>query len=199
MSRQYVRTPPEDRFWPKVHKTDTCWLWKGYVGNHGYGMFTLSTRNPKLAHRLSYQWTVGEIPEGLELDHLCRNRQCVNPAHLEPVLHVINSRRGDTGQYLKRRTHCPKGHPYNEENTYRTKRGGRACRECRNIAVKDWYERKSLEIGRVHKRNWTHCKRGHLFTDENTYRRGGKRACRTCRAEFWNTYVRPKDRVLSEH
>jgi hypothetical protein len=85
------------------------------------------------AHRFAYELLVGPIPEGLELDHLCRNHACVNPAHLEPVIHVENIRRGDTdaqGRCNRDKTHCPAGHPLDEANTYHNPHGWRACRTC---------------------------------------------------------------------
>ena len=91
------RGTAEERFWPKVDKTETCWIWIGAIGTGGYGNFwvgpdRLSDR--MRAHRFAYESMVGPIPEGLDLDHLCRNRACVNPAHLEPVTRRVNLRRG---------------------------------------------------------------------------------------------------------
>jgi len=83
-----------DRFWSKVNKTNTCWLWEGTVENTGYGSFAVSHTKGVLAHRLAYELSVGEIPSGLTLDHLCRVRNCVNPDHLEPVTCAENIRRG---------------------------------------------------------------------------------------------------------
>ena len=86
----------EDRFFSKVDKTESCWLWKGCLHPEGYGTF----RNGKavLAHVFSWQLVNGAVPNRLELDHLCRIRQCVNPAHLEPVTHAENVRRGKLGE-----------------------------------------------------------------------------------------------------
>lgn len=127
----FVAAPPEQRFWPRVDKTDSCWVWRGQLNNQGYGQFSIKKRH-KLAHRLSYEWTIGPIPEGLELDHLCRNTKCVNPAHLEPVTHAENMRRGNQGKYLRDRTHCIHGHAFDEANTYILPRNGsRVCRKCR--------------------------------------------------------------------
>lgn len=121
------------RFFAKVNKTDTCWLWTGHVSVHGYGKFWADGLNLG-AHRWSYQYHVGPIPEGLHLDHLCRVRNCVNPAHLEPVTCQENLRRGETLNAANlRKTHCPKGHPYDAENTYRYSDGRRACKECNRI------------------------------------------------------------------
>lgn len=100
-----------------------CWVWQGYRTAHGYGRI-----GADYAHRLTYELVVGPIPDGLQLDHLCRNRGCCNPAHLEPVTMAENIRRG-YGHGSE--THCPQGHPYDEANTYRPKRGGRMCRTCK--------------------------------------------------------------------
>lgn len=125
--------PPAERFWPKVDKRgpNGCWLWTGRLFSNGYGCFMLKGRS-LLAHRVAFEWQ-GDIPEGLHLDHLCRVRACVNPAHLEPVTIQENNRRASAAK-----THCPYGHPYNESNTY-VWRGGRYCRTCRHARL--GYER----------------------------------------------------------
>jgi len=128
----------EAHFWSKVRKTESCWIWTGYkhhwtggLGNE-YGQtswFNVSVST----HRLAYALLRGAIPHGMELDHLCRNRACCNPWHLEPVTHKENLRRGI---YRWNLTHCPAGHAYEERNTYRTPRGHRRCRKCRAIQEK---------------------------------------------------------------
>ena len=120
------------RFWQKVHPDGPggCWEWVAGLGTGGYASFSWDGKTC-LAHKLAYQRLVGQVPDGLELDHMCRVRHCVNPEHLEPVTHVENVRRGDGGKYLLAKTHCPQGHPYSEENTYTRPSGSRCCRTCR--------------------------------------------------------------------
>lgn len=87
------RRPLAKRFWEKVQKTEACWLWTATCDVHGYGRFAVGG-TPVLAHRVGYELMHGAIPEGLELDHLCRNPSCVRPDHLQPVSHTTNMRRG---------------------------------------------------------------------------------------------------------
>lgn len=107
-----------------------CWLWDAATAGRGpknqYGSVSVKGFKTKKAHRIVYELLVGPIPEGLVTDHLCRNTICVNPSHIEPVTHKENTRRWGHGA----ETHCPRGHPYNEKNTYRDKRGTRNCRHC---------------------------------------------------------------------
>lgn len=114
---------------------DDCWLWARTIEND-YGRIWIGGEKGKhyRAHRIVYEALVGEIPSGLSLDHLCRIKRCVNPAHLEPVTHQENVKRGNSGKFQKAKTHCPQGHEYNSENTYIASRGKyvlRACRTCK--------------------------------------------------------------------
>jgi hypothetical protein len=130
---------PADRFWSKVDKNGPahpvlgtpCWLWKASKNNGGYGTFRAYTSKTVGAHRWAYEEERGPVPTDMELDHLCRTRCCVNPAHLEPVTKRENGIRG-TSLIMEqaKRTHCPQGHPYDAQNTYIYK-GLRYCRICR--------------------------------------------------------------------
>lgn len=116
-----------------------CWEWRGYVNKKGYGQTSLKGRD--WAHRIFYRHFKGAIPQGTEIDHVCKNRVCVNPDHLEAVSHRENQRRGNSwvGRNY-RKTHCPKQHPYSKENTYINPLGARVCRTCqkeRNRAYAD--------------------------------------------------------------
>lgn len=114
-----------------------CWLWTGATNNRGYGSIGDGGRQYG-AHRFSYELYCGQIPEGLEIDHLCSVRSCVNPDHLEPVSRIENVRRSAAGYYRrtpennvnKRKTHCKNGHPYEGDNLYVTSKGVRQCRTC---------------------------------------------------------------------
>lgn len=122
-----------------------CWIYAGYKAPSGYGQVYIESRKgPAMAHRLVYEALVGEIPEGLHLDHLCRNRACVNPDHLEPVTRKVNILRGESPFALNsRRTHCVKGHELTSDNIYHRKdRNTRECKACRDTAVKRYLIKK---------------------------------------------------------
>lgn len=126
--------PLEERFWRYVDKTDGCWLWVGMTARNGYGKIRSGGHAGPLllAHRVAYELEHGPIPEGLHIDHLCRVRHCVNPAHLEPVTCRVNIIRGEgfaAKNYVK--THCKHGHPFDLFNTYWTRDGKRMCRACK--------------------------------------------------------------------
>lgn len=110
-----------------------CWLWLGYLDRKGYGRFSLGHKN-RIAHRIAYEHYIGPIPDGLPLDHLCRNRACVNPAHLEPVTTKVNNSRMVPNNGKAARTHCPQGHLLAGDNLKVNKRGHRVCRECAKSA-----------------------------------------------------------------
>lgn len=125
------RVTVSERFWAKVEKTSGCWIWTG-TRVRGYGQFSRSRRDRVYAHRFAYEEIVGPIPEGLTLDHLCRNKACVNPDHLEVVSQRENSLRGEARNYVTIRTGvCPRGHAFAGANVYLQPNGKRACRACR--------------------------------------------------------------------
>lgn len=117
-----------------------CWIWTAFKNPKGYGRVTYKSRNLS-AHEAVFFMLIGPKPEGRCLDHLCRNRSCCNPQHLEPVTMRENIMRGDNFMAANiHKTHCPSGHPYSQENTYLTK-DGRACRECHRIRSNERYAR----------------------------------------------------------
>ena len=130
---------PADRFWAKVELTEDCWVWTGHL-RRGYGTL-MQDGHDGYAHRFAYESFVGPIPEGLQIDHLCRNRACVNPAHMEPVTLRENILRGESSAAKNaRKTHCKRGHPLSGENLYRFG-GSRSCRECQQRRVREYTER----------------------------------------------------------
>jgi len=136
VAQAYTLTPRDaERFWSKVAKSDGCWLWLGSVVPNGYGQFhvrlAVNRWSSTVAHRVAYELSIGPIPAGMVLDHLCRTRSCVRPDHLEPTTDAVNILRG-TGWAARhaRKTHCPAGHSYDSTNTHVDKNGMRHCREC---------------------------------------------------------------------
>lgn len=138
-----------DRFWSKVEKSESCWLWKPNKTLTRYGCFYLNN-GQMTAHRFSYAVTKGEVPEGLELDHLCSIKACVNPDHLEAVTHTVNVRRA---KITSRQKICKRGHEFTEDNTNWTKNPWgtpqRHCRACANLRArmktKKWRLQNGLE------------------------------------------------------
>lgn len=107
--------PVAERFWARVDCSGSCWLWIGPFYRNGYGIFRLNDpRRTVLAHRLAYELAVGPIPEEMVIDHLCRNKACVRPAHLDPVPQGVNVRRGEAGRNLR-----PGGKDYGSGNRVR--------------------------------------------------------------------------------
>ena len=147
-----------ERFWSHVNKggqvpdcapeLGQCWEWTGYVMPSGYGRFTLG-KHIHSAHRAAYKLLVGELIQGLVIDHLCRNKSCVNPMHLEQVTQLINIRRGLTGEINKSKTHCPHGHTYNASNTIYGPKMQRFCRACNKprarLGMQKLYQKRKVE------------------------------------------------------
>lgn len=132
---------PLDRFWSKVQKKSTCWNWTGSLSGNGYGAFWVEGRTV-IAHRWAYEALVGPIPDGLEVDHLCRNRACVNPEHMEPVTARENIMRGMGVTAINAaKTHCKHGHEFTNKNTYidpSMNGANRACKTCRKYRLQEW-------------------------------------------------------------
>lgn len=187
-----------DLFWAKVdlngplpeHRPDLgpCWLWTANL-NKGYGTFNPGGgyRGMVNAHRWLYERENGLVGEGLELDHLCRVRRCVRPAHLEPVTHRINVLRGASPiARCAERTECMHGHLFDEANTGRRRDGGRYCRTCERERMRATHRRNrdpNKPVG-WHQSAKTHCPRRHPYDEVNTgHDRHGHRYCRSCARE----------------
>lgn len=113
-----------------------CWLHAGSINSDGYGIVFYDGKQLR-AHRVMYESEVGLIPDGLHIDHLCRTRVCINPGHMEVVENVTNIMRGEAPSAQNaRKTHCSKGHPFDEVNTMYRKNGWRICIECK----KEWWQ-----------------------------------------------------------
>lgn len=130
------------RFWAKVQQRGECWEWTASHGSTGYGQFAIDGVLYSV-HRISYMLHVDVIPDDLTIDHLCMNKSCVNPRHLEPVTAGENSRRAwEAGLVMepplaevnRRKTHCSRGHAFDEANTHIATDGHRTCRACKREA-----------------------------------------------------------------
>ena len=148
----YVRGTALERFNIKVNKNGSipdynpalgkCWLWMGKIRDDGYVTFHDENGVNAQVHRWAYMHFIGEIPKGLELDHLCRIRHCVNPSHLEAVTGRVNKLRGNTLAGINaKKTHCSRGHEFSEKNTYRYK-NHRICRPCACIKSRRYSQKR---------------------------------------------------------
>lgn len=133
--RRLERRPAAARALARLDTSNpsACWEWPGATNGVGYGVVGRGGKSGSncYVHRVVYEHLVGQIPAGLVLDHLCRNRICANPAHLQPVTHQVNLTRGEGPSGANaRKTKCPQGHPYDLMNTYYEPGGARKCRAC---------------------------------------------------------------------
>lgn len=183
-------------FWAKVNQDgpNGCWVWQGRITPAGYGMIFYKRRS-FYSHRVSYELHKGAIPAGLHVDHLCRNRACCNPAHLEPVTCRENIHRSPiaVAALNAEKTHCSRGHEFTEANTILEARGQRSCRTC--VQWKDRV-RKAKAAGRPYEseppkapvtvpgKGGATCRQGHAYDEANTYvDPRGRRDCRACIAD----------------
>jgi hypothetical protein len=138
-----------DFFWSRIDKTESCWIWTGAIirPDIPYGRLRIDGALV-LAHRFSYQLHKGPIPDGLILDHLCRNPRCVKPDHLEPVTILENNLRGNLAHARRNPpTHCPHGHLYTPETSIYEPGGTRICRICKRASARACYARnRSMEV-----------------------------------------------------
>ena len=166
----------DERFWSKVVKTETCWIWKASLSVGGYGKFALPSRKLIPAHRYAYETLVGPIPVGLQLDHLCRNRACVNPSHLESVTARTNLLRGESlSAQNARKTHCRNGHPLIGDNLvpYSLSRGQRRCLTCERAYDKEYVARNKDEMAQRNK-EWREANKDYVREKQAGYRAARK-------------------------
>jgi hypothetical protein len=138
-----------------------CWVWGGTGGRYGHGLFRDDDSKTRNTHRWLYERLVGAVPEGLELDHLCRNPPCCNPTHLEPVTHQVNVHRGISPMSANAaKASCPKGHPFDRVNS----QGSRECTTCRRDAARA-RRRANPEPERQRLRDWRALKKAQGLSD----------------------------------
>lgn len=195
------KIPLYERFWSKVEQASGCWKWRGATVHGGYGILNRGSRGEGLirAHRYSYLLHYGVIPDGMYVLHKCDNPECTNPEHLytgdaKQNMRDVSERKRHPAS---RKTHCKRGHEYNEENT-KWRGNKRECRACKRILAKAALRKKrGDQFGIRPRETKTHCKRGHKFTDENTYTNPkGYRECVQCRKERMKAFMDKKNANL---
>jgi len=175
------------------HNENGCWEWVGAISNAGYGLFTLD----KLmgAHRASYVLFKGVIFEGLQIDHLCRNKICVNPDHLEAVTPRVNTMRAENAPATinSKKTHCYKGHELLGDNLYVVSTTGeRRCKICTREAKR----LRRSQIKPPRKSQKTHCKHGHDLSITISYSKSGEWYCKKCVALRQKAYKKRRTKLL---
>ena len=130
--------PEDDRFFARVVEDGDCWRWVGAQRPDGYGNFIGGDGRTWAAHRWAYEFFIGPIPDGLHLDHLCRNPSCVNPWHLDPVTAAVNNSRIPPENRRQPNELCRRGHPMTPDNVRVNARGGRCCLTCRREYERNW-------------------------------------------------------------
>lgn len=186
----------KDRIRASVRIDDNgCWIWQKYVRPNGYGQIGVPGRGGQYVHRIAYEQWRGPLEDGLQIDHLCRVRRCCNPDHLEQVTGRVNLLRGEGFSARHARiTRCPKGHPYDEANTYlRRNDSARDCKACRTERNRNYNAVAGRRLAEVPVKQRTataarplkaSCPAGHPYSGDNLYvSPRGNQQCRTCRRE----------------
>jgi hypothetical protein len=148
MITSFDEVKPE-RFWARVQRGDGCWLWTGARRSNGYGTYSVGRGRTTTAHRVAFVLSGGTIPDGYQVDHLCKNPQCVRPDHLEAVTPKENNRRSESPTARNaRKVECVNGHPLTPENVQLVAKG-RHCRLCRNENNRAIRAAKRAEVARI--------------------------------------------------
>lgn len=169
----------------KAENPEGCWIWPGYTNKKGYGVVRSDGR-VTLAHKAAYELTHGPVEAKMQLDHLCRNKACFRPDHLEPVTQSENMRR-------RWPSHCPRGHAFDDENLLlwinpKTGWHHRFCRACAKLGKRDRVARPApAQPPPTASAAWMasrpNCANGHEMTEANTYAYKGTAICRACMRE----------------
>ncbi len=181
--------PNPERIWKfiKIPKDPNgCWIWIGCFHWNGYGQLTFDHEHYR-SHRFVYEYLVDQIPKGIELHHVCENRRCVNPFHLQPLTPKEHMMKGmGIGRINIEKTHCNHGHKFTKENIINYN-GWRYCRKCKDRIDREYRNKKRqilIELDEYNPPNKekTHCIKGHEFTEKNTYYdSAGFRQCKECK------------------
>ena len=168
-----------ERFNALISRSDSdgCWIWTGTARPDGYGQYTIAVNGKKTiykSHRLCYELSIGPIPDGAHLHHVCMNRACVNPLHLEPMQPSAHEK-----LHHVRQTHCLRGHEFTDDNVYVRSNGGRTCKICSDVYQK---VHEALRKARRVKRKKTrlYCIHGHFVGGDNLLVAAGRRECKIC-------------------